>query len=127
MAETERENIIPNKPFLGITNDLLYAMLFQGDALGYEQLTVLASAVSSLTPPKNAKIAIVVVEADSTLVGNTACRFLEVKNMNPTILMGMPLPDLGIYEVKGKDNLKNFRIITAEFGKVSKVNVQYFG
>lgn len=127
MAARNRQNQIPKKPFKGIEYDLLYSLMFQGDCLGYEQLSITDTALSTLTPPKDTQIALIAIEADPTATQSVACRFSESPSHEPTITVGMPLVDLGIYEVKGADNIKNFKIICAEAGKTAIVNIQYYG
>ena len=120
---------IPKPPYHNVTNDLLYGILMGGDCKGYQNLVVGAAAVS-LSVPENTLYALLVVEADPTSAEKAkVIRFKEFDTITnpPTATVGIPLGDLSIYEVKGVENLLNFKVIGIEAGKVHSIKIQYFG
>lgn len=125
-----KEHNIPNPSstdFKSILASLTYALLFQGECQGFEQITVNDAAVKSLTLPKKALLAIICVEKDTNATTDVAVRFTEDKSNPPTPTFGMPIGQLGTYEVKGRNNLENFKIIGSEADKNHVVTVQYYG
>lgn len=100
------------------------------DCLGYQLIDVVDTAVSTLTPPKGATIAIIVVIADpdQTDLDLPAIWWREDGD-DPTTGdagEGMPLCTLSIAESKGPKNIKNFKMIGREAGKTHQVRVSYY-
>jgi hypothetical protein len=121
---------IPKEPYHGITNGLLYSILTGGDCVGYEDIEIDDHTMPLLTPPESADYALIVVEADPSTVNKS--KVIRIKeyiagDTFPTSSVGIPLGDLSVYEVKGKKNMKNFRAISIEAGKVHILRVQYYG
>ena len=89
--------------------------------LSYERLIVDGVARSLPNVPNEAVSALIILEQGSgTSLVNA--RFMETGV--PTQLAGMPLGQLGTYEVVGKRNMSNFRVISAD-GESHTLNIQY--
>jgi hypothetical protein len=121
---------ITKPPFTGATCELLYAMLTGGECIGYQSLLVSSGVATSLIVPIHAVYVVMVVEADPSVSDKSkVMRIKEFDTVNnpPTAIMGIPLGDLTIYEVRGSENLKNFRAIGIEAGKTHLITIQYYG
>jgi len=130
---------LPNGRFSEMTHNLLYGLLMGGDAIGFERLII----DSDLIPkkfgevPDNARYALIVLEADATSKADITCRYLQappkfdqasglyIEQLSVTV--GMPLDHKAITEIKDVENLKNFRILNTEPGKINLLMVEYFG
>jgi len=118
---------IPKIPFHNVISDLLYALFFQGECMGYVTVEVTDALIATLTIPENARYTIMVIEADPSQSNkDIVVRFRE-DGEDPTSVEGMPLGDLGVYEVKGTENMQRFKIIGVEVGKQNIVRIQFFG
>ncbi len=92
-------------------------------ALGYQQLSVGASAVN-LTLPDGAVYALISLESDATGV---AIRFLELGDKTlPTTTTGIGRSNLDAWDVTDTANMINFRAIQAQAG-THTLNIQYYG
>ncbi len=116
------------KLFLNDTfTDWLHALFFQGECIGVETLQVYWYYASQLTIPIGAQYALLVVEASPTIPDKSkVLRFWEDGSL-PTATSGIPMGELGVYEVKGKENMQRFRIIGIEAFYGHSVQIQYFG
>ena len=118
---------IPSLPFHNVLGDLLYALFFQGECLGYASLEVTRDDIVSLSVPVHARYAMLVLECDPNQDNkDLVVRFRE-DGEEPGPDEGMPLGDLGVYEVKGIENMQRFRVLGIEIGKRHKLRIQYFG
>lgn len=91
--------------------------------IGYQPLVV-GLVASTLTIPNNSSSAVLVLEANAATVPNSvAARFLE-SGASPTPLVGMPLVNLSIYEIRAGD-LATFQIISAN-GLIHTAHIEYF-
>jgi len=107
--------------------DWFHALFFQGECIGVETISVYSYYFAQLTIPQGAQYALIVVEASaSTTDKSRVLRFWE-DGSNPSQYFGIPLGDLGVYEVKGKENMQRFKMIGIEAFNVHTVQVQYFG
>ncbi len=107
--------------------DWLYALFFQGECIGSQTFSVYWYSPVTLTIPEGAQYALVVVEAaPGTSDTSRVIRFREDGSF-PDAVNGIPLGDLGVYEVKGKENMQRFKMIGIEAFLGHTVQVQYFG
>ena len=106
--------------------DWLHTLFFQGECIGSETITVYSYFASQLTIPVGAQYALIVVEAAPAVADKSkVLRFWEDGSF-PTASFGIPLGELGVYEVKGKENMNNFAMIGIEAFYSHSVQVQYF-
>lgn len=92
-------------------------------AVGYESLTVAGTAVKLVSIPDNANYALITVESDLT---TPAIRYLELGDQAlPTATDGIARSNSDAFDVQGKENLINFRVIQVGAGTHS-VKVQYY-
>jgi hypothetical protein len=118
---------IPKLPFHNVIGDLLYTLFFQGECVGYVTLDVNAEGLATLAIPEQARYAMLVVESDPNQYNkDIVVRFRE-DGEAPSSSDGMPLGDLGVYEVKGAENMQRFKIIGTEQGRQHKIRIQFFG
>ena len=117
----------------GSTNDFLSAILYGGKCLADDFVNVTAAAIITFADlpggiPVGAKAALVVIEADAT-EANAArvARFTQDGVVNPAAAVGMPVGDNGSFEIRGSDNLANFKIIGITAAKTHVMRVQFFG
>ena len=117
---------IPKLFFNDTFTDWLQALFFQGECTGAETLAVSSYAPISLNIPQGAQYALIVVEAAPTASDKSrVIRFREDGNA-PDARNGIPLGDLGVYEVKGKENMLGFRAIGIQAFLIHTIQVQYF-
>lgn len=118
---------IPKLPFHNVIAELLYTLFFQGECMGYVTLEVSDSNAVGLSIPDNARYAILVVESHTSQFNkDIVVRFRE-DNITPDADSGMPLGDMGVYEIKGTSNMARFSLIGTEAGLQHKVRIQFFG
>lgn len=119
---------IPIPPFHEVNSQLLLALLTGGDCLQYNNVPVNDTQVTTLSPVSGTVYALIVVEADPTTMDKSkVIRFSEMQATIVSAINGLPLGDLGVYEVKGMSNLQNFKAIGIEAGKSHTLRIQYFG
>ena len=108
------------------TDVLLWKLLNGQKAVNNEVLTLSTdNAVGLASVPANVSKAIIYINADATFTDKTeVIRFLET-GTNPTVSIGIGLPDKAYYEIVGADNIANFKVIRKEAKNVV-INVQYF-
>lgn len=100
--------------------------------LGYEKITITDEVVKTLKVPKNANQAIIVPIGPNTLTSaekEIVLWWTENKGTTPTTGpngTGMPLGHLGLVEIKGVLNLRNFKMIGYSEAKSISVRVQYY-
>lgn len=81
---------------------------------------------TTLDIPEGAQYAHIIVEASDSATDKTkVIRFWE-DGSYPNAYNGMPLGDLGTYEVKGKENMQRFKMIGIQAYNMHQVQVQYF-
>lgn len=129
MIQPETPSFNPGMYQAGNTCDTKKDMLYnlQGGEkipLGYEQISLTNTVQTLPSIPTDAMFAIVVIESDPTSTAKVKARFREDATA-PTTSTGMPLVELGIYQVV-KSNLENFKLIGTEAGKNHTVNIQYY-
>ncbi|HSZ72479.1 MAG TPA: hypothetical protein VK750_07360 [Cytophagaceae bacterium] len=118
---------IPKLPFHNVIVEMLYALFFQGDCLKYVSKTINDSQVIHLEIPDNARYAVIVIESQVTQFNkDIVVRFRE-DGHDPDASNGMPLGDMGVYEVKGTNNMSRFKMIGVEANLTHQVRIQYFG
>lgn len=108
-----------------------YALLQGGSVIGDPETLPVSSgvAVGFASIPKQATYAIVVLTVDptSTIPSNAVRYSQNGKSLAPTAASGMPLGDMGSFEVTGSDALRNTRFIGVEAGKNHVIHVEYYG
>ncbi len=119
---------IPRPPFFGILQDLLYTLFLQGECVGFEVLQVNSFVPQQLTIPSEAQYALIIIRSDANAPDkNYVVNILEA---DPNIFFvsngGFPLGDFGKYQVSGKENMKNTRLIAVD-GYTHNAYIQYFG
>ena len=93
---------------------------------GYQDLKVLSTKGQHLHVPEEAVSATIMVEADQTAFQkNRVIRFKE-NGTAPALNSGFALGDNDIYELIGKENLKNFSVIGIEESKTHFLRIQYY-
>ena len=99
-----------------------------GVSIGYFSVTVDdAPAVVLPSIPASAVTAMVIIEADAAAATPTrVVRFREDGGL-PTSLIGRPAGNDTVYEVVGRTNINNFRIIGITGGETHTIHVEYFG
>lgn len=107
--------------------DWLHTLFFQGECLSSETIYVSPYYPSMLNPPENAQYALIVVEANSGAIDKSRVLRFREDGTYVDAYTGMPLGDLGFYEVKGRENMLRFKMIAIEPYLGHQVNVQYFG
>ncbi len=113
----------------GQLGNLLSAILYGGKCLSYEKLTVDDAPVVDLTAiiPAGARSAVITIEAAAAEADEPrVVRFTE-DGSDPTDTDGMPLGDNGTVEVKGSDNLANFKIIGITAALTHTLHIQFYG
>jgi len=118
---------IPKLPFHNVISDMLYTLIFQGECIAYVTIMVDDEAVRSFNIPVEARYAMLITESDPNQNNKDLIIRFREDGSNPSADEGMPLGDMGVYEVKGKENMSQFRMIGIEAGKQHKVRVQFFG
>lgn len=84
-------------------------------AIGYEKLDVSTAGVKSLTVPTNAKYA--EISAESSVTASVPMRYkLLGASSLPTSSDGHFLNHLTVFDISGKSNLDNFRVIQTGAG-----------
>jgi hypothetical protein len=93
-------------------------------AFAYEKLNVSTAGVKSLTVPTDAKYADISVE--SSVTASVPMRFKLTGNASlPTATDGHALRDGTLFDVSGKPNLDNFRVIQTGAG-THTLHIQYY-
>ena len=119
--------LIPKQPFYNVIADLLYTLFFQGDCVKYDIMIVDDAQVQTLVIPQHARYAVIVVEANTSQFNkDLVVRFREDGDY-PEPSIGMPLGDMGVYEVKGNTNMNRFKVIGIEPGLQHTIRIQFFG
>jgi hypothetical protein len=118
---------IPKLPFHNVIGDLLYTLFFQGECVGYDTMVVDNANIGTLAIPENARYALLVVESDANQTNKDMVLRFREDGEAPTIDEGMPLGDLGVYEVKGIENMQRFKIVGIEQERIHKIRIQFFG
>jgi hypothetical protein len=95
--------------------------------VGYDTLVVDSANVGTLTIPENARYALLVVESDANQNNRDIVLRFREDGEDPTTEEGMPLGDLGVYEVKGTENMQRFKIVGIEQERIHKIRIQFFG
>lgn len=109
-----------SKSLLG---ELIKITRYNLKAIGYESLIVSSIAVKLIAIPENANYALVTVESTFT---TPAIRYLELGDKTlPTSTDGIARSNSDAFDVQGKENLINFRIIQIATG-THTVKVQYY-
>lgn len=118
----------PSSSSNGSLGAYLSAILYTGKCLGYEKKPITgAAAVALAAVPANARLAVCVLEADASLVGQArVARYREDGVADPTAAEGMPVGDNGVFELTG-DNITAFRMISMDPAKTHNLRVQYYG
>ena len=94
---------------------------------GYEDLDVDGTEALSLNVPTNAIAATIAVETDEVEVANrTRLIRFKINGSNPTQSSGIALGDNDIYELRGRANLLDFRVIGTESGVTTRLRIQYY-
>jgi hypothetical protein len=128
---TKRKKInamrIPKLPFHNVIGDLLYTLFFQGECVGYDTLVVDNANIGTLTIPEDARYAMLVVESDANQNNKDIVLRFREDGEEPTADDGIPLGDLGVYEVKGIENMQRFKIVGIEQERIHKIRIQFFG
>ncbi len=123
------------------TNDYLDAILWGGQCVGYRKLTVTDAAAVGFADiadpdaggplaaglPPGAQYAICVLEADNADVDKARVGRFRCDATAPTAAEGMPVGDNGSFEIKGTDNLNNFKIIGINAGKTHTLRIEFYG
>lgn len=116
----------------GTAQEFLAGILYGGQAIAFETITVTAGApaklLQTLDPRIQGKcrIALIVLEADSTTpIPTRAVRFRQ-DTVAPTATVGHWIGDNGAIEIKNLINLRNVQFIGINAGKTHKLQVQYF-
>lgn len=102
--------------------------LIPGKACGYEKLAVnnTAGGTGLASIPTNANAAIVVVRKDATLSSSDdVIRINEFTTPTVTGSVGIPLDDKAVWEIKGYQNIQNFKAI-ATGAYTHNLYVQYY-
>lgn len=119
--------LIPKPPFYNVIADMLYTLFFQGDCVKYDVIIVDDAEVKTLTIPSHARYAVIVVEANTSQFNkDLVVRFRE-DGKYPDANTGMPLGDMGVYEVKGNYNMTHFKVVGIEPGLQHIIRIQFFG
>lgn len=106
--------------------DWLRALFFGGECIGYQRLNVPGYLAVPLTIPPSAQYALCIAEANPLQADRTkVMRFLENGSF-PNAIDGMPLGDLGIYEIKGRENMQRFRVIGIDPFITQSLRIQYY-
>jgi hypothetical protein len=107
--------------------DWLSTLFFQGECIGSETLYVSWYYPATLYPPDGAQYALIIVEASPGVPDKSKVIRFKEDGSYLSSYYGMPLGDLGVYEVKGKENMQRFQMIGIEPYYGHQVNVQYYG
>ena len=118
---------IPKLFFNDTLTDWLHALFFQGECIGAETLSVSWNVPLSLNIPLGTQYALIVVEAAPTSIDKSRVIRFREDGSNPDARNGIPLGDLGVYEVKGKENMLGFRAIGIQAFLIHTLQIQYFG
>lgn len=110
-----------------IQEELLYALLEGGNAIGYESLDSASDAVAvAPTVPAGARYAEITIEADAGVSNvNRAVRF-RTDGGSPTAAEGMPLADGETRLILNSDNLANLEFINVDNAVTNIIHIQYF-
>lgn len=116
---------IPKLPFHNVIADLLYTIFFQGECIGTMSIYV-SDWPMPMFYPAEARYAIIVAEADPAQTDkNVIVRFRE-DGYDPNPSGGMPLGHMGVYEVRGKENMERIRFVGTEPGRNTLLQVQFY-
>jgi hypothetical protein len=117
---------LPDAPYYNVEQYLLHAIAFGGQAVGNQTISVTSGATATLTPPANAKIALIEAEVDSTDTNQTAAIRFWQDGSSPDSTHGQTLGQLGVVYIKTIRNISNAKFIGVTSGKTHKLQVQYF-
>jgi hypothetical protein len=123
------------------TNDILDGILWGGVCIGYRKLAVTDAAPVGFADiadpdaggplvagiPAGSKYAMCVLEADALEADSARVVRYRTDASNPTAAEGMPVGDNGSFEVKGTDNLANFKIIGMVAGHSHILRIEFYG
>lgn len=108
-----------------ISEKLLFYLL-RGKTASGKQILPVTDASAALTVPSDAYSAIIVIIAHASAVRtDDVARFWEDGSI-PTAAQGLVLGDRTPYEIKGRDNLSNFKIIGVDAGLTHSLQIQYY-
>ncbi|HAP69921.1 MAG TPA: hypothetical protein DCR04_09395 [Flavobacteriales bacterium] len=93
---------------------------------GYEDLAVTDMEVAQLTIPENGISATISIEADGSAAEKSRVVRFKENGSDPTASSGIALGENDLYEITGRWNLENFRVIGIEAGKSHVLRVQYY-
>lgn len=108
----------------GILRRVYTAITTDNGAISHEVLTLNNAGVFSLTPPVNAQYALIVVEEVGSSGSSKVVRYF-LDGTNPTASVGIVRGDGDAFDISGKVNLDNFRVIKVAGGNHT-LTVQYF-
>ena len=118
---------LPDAPYYNVEQYLLHGILFGGQAIGNQTVSVTSSGIAVLTPPSNAKVALIESEIDGSDTNQAAgIRFWQ-DGTNPDATHGQTLGQLGVVKIHTIRNILNAKFIGVTSGKTHKLQVQYFG
>lgn len=92
---------------------------------GYEDIFIEGDAPFSLNYPPLAISAIIMVESSSATQGNIAVRFKE-NGGKPTKDSGFGIAHNDVYEIVGRCNLQNFKVVGSNSATEMVLRVQYY-
>lgn len=120
---------LPGYRTTGKTEGYLRGLLYGGQVLGYQVLTVTNTEAVSCDLPPHVKYAVFLVEADATASDQTRCIRYKSKGEDdlPTDSAGIPIGHLGVFQIGHPINLYKLRLIGVEAGKTHSVQVEYYG
>lgn len=128
---------LPLYPYSSRTDDLLHGILYGGQVIGYEILTVgdttpvmPGATLPGSEIPKGTRYALFMVEADGTLTAaqkEKAIRVTQLETATPTATNGLPFGDLAVFEIKNAINILNTKLIGVTADKSHKVHIEYYG
>lgn len=117
----------PSSSSNGSLGAYLSAILYTGKCLGYEKLPITGGAAIALAAvAANARLALCVLEADASLVGQARVARYREDGTAPTTAEGMPIGDNGVFELTG-ENIAAFKAISLDPTKTHYLRVQYYG
>ena len=119
-GQVDFQNIIEN---LDTQSKLLAIEESKG---GYLRLNIRFGNITQIQVPPLAVEALIMVESDPTATDPTRAMRFKENGVSPTPSSGFGLGNNDVYQIKGNEHLKNFRITGIEEGKSHFVQVQFF-
>jgi hypothetical protein len=116
-----------------ITVDILFAILYGGKCLGYRKISFNDAAVKAFADavvggvPAGSRYAVCVLEADATEANLPRVARMREDGIAPTAAEGLPIGDNGSFEIKGSDNIANFKIIGVTAAKNHILRIHFYG